>query len=131
MSLQDPVSDMLTRIRNAHMRKKPNVMMPSSKQKEAIAELLKEEGYISDFTATQNGAKRDLEITLKYFEGKPVISELKRESKPSRRVYKAADELKPVKSGMGIAVVSTSKGLMSGRNARKLGLGGEVICIVS
>ena len=131
MSLQDPVSDMLTRVRNAHMRKMLKVLMPSSKLKEAIADLLKQEGYISDYAATQNGAKRDLEITLKYFEGKPVISEIKRESKPSRRVYKSANDLKPVKSGMGIAIVSTSKGLMTGRKARKLGLGGEVICVVS
>ena len=131
MSLQDPVSDMLTRIRNAHMRKMNTVSMPSSKLKEAIANLFKDEGYIADYMASQNGAKRDLEITLKYFENKPVITELKRESKPSRRVYMAANDLKPVKSGMGIAVVSTSKGLMTGRKARKLGLGGEVLCIVS
>ena len=131
MSLQDPVSDMLTRIRNAHMRKMAATSMPSSKLKEAIANLLKEEGYISDYAATQNGTKRDLEITLKYFEGKPVISEIKRESKPSRRVYKSADDLKPIKSGMGIAIVSTSKGLMTGRKARRLGVGGEVLCVVS
>ena len=131
MSLQDPISDMLTCIRNAQARSKREVSMPSSKLKVAIAEILKSEGYINGFNTTMSGPKTTLIIELKYFEGKPVISELKRESKPSRRVYKAADELKPVKSGMGIAVVSTSKGLMSGRNARKLGLGGEVICIVS
>lgn len=132
MSLQDSISDMLTRIRNAQHAKKFDVSMPGSKAKSDIARVLKEEGYIADFeTHEQPGNKKTLVIELKYFDGKPVIDEIVRASKPSLRKYVGAEDLPQVKGGLGIAIVSTSHGLMTDRAARKLGQGGEVICFVS
>lgn len=130
MSMQDPISDMLTRIRNGQAANKVAVTMPSSKLKVAIATLLKNEGYIIDF-AVESGAKPELEVTLKYFQAKPVIEQIQRVSRPGLRVYKNKDSLPSVMGGLGIAVVSTSKGLMSDRAARKAGLGGEIICYVA
>ncbi|OBT16721.1 30S ribosomal protein S8 [Vibrio sp. UCD-FRSSP16_10] len=130
MSMQDPISDMLTRIRNGQSASKVAVKMPSSKLKVAIATLLKNEGYITDF-AVESGAKPELEVTLKYFQAKPVIEQIQRVSRPGLRVYKNKDSLPSVMGGLGIAVVSTSKGLMSDRAARKAGLGGEIICYVA
>ena len=130
MSMSDPISDMLTRIRNAQNARKPSVSMPSSKFKLAIAKVLKEEGYIADFQVTADG-KPTLAITLKYFQGKPVIDMIKRVSKPGFRVYKNADELPTVIGGLGVAIVSTSQGVMPDREARRQNIGGEVICLVS
>ncbi|AWK80862.1 30S ribosomal protein S8 [Photobacterium damselae] len=130
MSMQDPISDMLTRIRNGQAAKKVAVKMPSSKLKIAIAALLKEEGYVADYTV--NGeVKPELEVTLKYFEANPVIEQIQRVSRPGLRIYKKKDALPSVMGGLGIAVVSTSKGLMTDRAARKAGLGGEIICYVA
>jgi small subunit ribosomal protein S8 len=128
--MQDPISDMLTRIRNGQAAQKVAVKMPSSKLKVAIAALLKAEGYIEDY-AVDSEAKPALEITLKYFQAKPVIERIQRVSRPGLRVYKKKDELPTVMGGLGVAVVSTSKGLMSDRAARKAGLGGEIICYVA
>lgn len=130
MSMQDPIADMLTRIRNGQAATQVAVSMPSSKLKVAIAELLKAEGYIADF-ALQSGTKPTLEVTLKYFEAKPVIEQIQRVSRPGLRIYKKKDQLPSVMGGLGIAVVSTSKGLMTDRAARSAGLGGEIICYVS
>ena len=129
MSLQDPVSDMLTRIRNAQKAEKISVSMPSSKQKENIAKVLKEEGYITNFGVTGD-AKKVLTIELKYFQGKPVIEEIKRVSRPGLRIFKSKDELPSVNGGLGIAIVSTSNGVMTEKQARATGNGGEVICTV-
>ncbi|MGE4415959.1 MAG: 30S ribosomal protein S8 [Marinobacterium sp.] len=129
MSMQDTLADMFTRIRNGHMAEKAHVAMPSSKQKIAVANLLKDEGYITDFSV-EGDVKPVLSIELKYFEGKPVIEEIKRVSRPSLRIYKSASELPKVADGLGIAIVSTSKGVMTDRAARKAGIGGEVICTV-
>lgn len=130
MSMQDPISDMLTRIRNGQAAKKVAVKMPSSKLKVAIAALLKEEGYVADYTV--NGeVKPELEVTLKYFEANPVIEQIQRVSRPGLRIYKKKDALPSVMGGLGVAVVSTSKGLMTDRAARKAGLGGEIICYVA
>jgi len=131
MSMQDPISDMLTRIRNGQQAGKATVAMPSSKQKLAIAKVLKDEGYILDFRAQQNGAKSELSIDLKYFEGRPVIDRIKRVSRPGLRIYRSADQLPKVLGGLGVAVVSTSKGVMSDRQARAIKEGGEVICSIS
>lgn len=131
MTMQDPISDMLTRIRNGHSANKKSVVMPSSTKKAAIAQVLKDEGYISDFASREEDGKPVLEITLKYFEGKPVIEMLKRVSRPSMRVYKGSDDLPQVLAGMGVAIISTSQGVMSDRAARAKGVGGEVICLVS
>jgi len=131
MSMSDPVADMLTRIRNAQSANKSSVTMPSSKVKVAIAALLKEEGFITDVEQSEKENKPVLTITLKYFEGKPVIEELKRVSRPGLRIYKSASEIPEVKAGLGVAVVSTSKGIMSDRAARKAGIGGELVCYVS
>jgi small subunit ribosomal protein S8 len=128
--MQDPIADMLTRIRNAQQMSMQTVSMPASKLKVSIANLLKEEGYITDLEVNGEDAKKTLTITLKYHHGQPVISLLKRVSKPSLRVYKGARELPKVLGGLGIAVVSTSKGLMTDRAARAAGVGGEVICFV-
>jgi small subunit ribosomal protein S8 len=129
MTMQDPLSDMLTRIRNAHLREKQSVSMPSSKLREAVSNVLKGEGYISSYEVT--GVKKPtLSIELKYFEGKPVIEEITRASKPSLRVYSNAKSLPKVKSGLGVAIVSTSKGVMTDRAARGLGIGGEILCTV-
>ncbi len=130
MSMQDPISDMLTRIRNGQAAAKVAVKMPSSKLKVAIAELLKAEGYVADY-AISGDVKPELEVTLKYFEAKPVIEQIQRVSRPGLRIYKKKDELPSVMGGLGIAVVSTSKGLMSDRAARKAGLGGEIVCYVA
>ena len=131
MSMSDPVADMLTRIRNGQAVGKSSVSMPSSKFKVAIAELLKAEGYITDFSVSSNGAKSDLTIELKYFQGQPVIELLKRVSKPSLRLYKGFEELPKVRGGLGVAIISTSKGLMTDRAARSAGHGGEVIAFVA
>lgn len=130
MTMQDPVSDMFTRVRNAQMVNKLSVDMPSSKLKVAIASILKEEGFITDFTSSDD-KKPNLHIDLKYFEGRGVIDSIKRVSRPGLRIYKSASELPQVKGGLGVAIVSTSKGLMSDKKARSEGLGGEIICYVS
>ena len=130
MSMQDPVADMLTRIRNAQAANKVSVSMPSSKLKVSIATLLKNEGYITDFQVTE-GIKPELSVELKYFEGKPVIETIQRLSRPGLRIYKKHNELPKVMGGLGVALVSTSKGLMSDRDARKAGIGGEILCYVS
>ncbi len=129
--LTDPIADMLTRIRNAHKAEKLSVRMPSSGTKSEIAKVLKEEGYIEDFLVEDTGKKPELEIKLKYFEGKPVIDYLQRASKPGRRLYQGRDELMRVAGGMGVAIVSTSRGIMTDRAARKAGVGGEVLCVVA
>ena len=132
MSMSDPIADMLTRIRNGQNISLETVSMPSSTKKEAIARVLQDEGYIGDFgVEDQEGNKRSLTVELKYFEGKPVIGELHRVSRPSLRIYKKKDELPTVLGGLGIAIISTSGGVMSDRAARSKGLGGEVICVVS
>ena len=131
MSLQDPIADMLTRIRNGHARSRINVVMPSSKQKVAIAEILKEEGYIAGFAVQPDGPKKTLDIELKYYEGKPVIEMIQRVSRPSLRKYKKSGDIMKVKSGLGTAIVSTSKGLMTDKTAREQGIGGEVLCIIA
>ncbi|MEQ8694577.1 MAG: 30S ribosomal protein S8 [Gammaproteobacteria bacterium] len=130
MSMQDPISDMLTRIRNGQERAKREVSMPASSKKAAIAEVLKKEGYISDYRVDADGAKPQLRIELKYYQGKPVIEKIQRVSRPGLRVYRATGELPSVVGGLGVAIVSTSKGLMSDREARSQGIGGEVICSV-
>jgi small subunit ribosomal protein S8 len=128
--MQDPIADMLTRIRNGQAAGKIAVNMPSSKQKVAIAKLLKEEGYISSYTVTGD-VKKVLEVELKYFQGKPVVEMIRRVSRPGLRVYKRSYELPQIMNGLGIAVVSTSKGIMTDRAARKAKLGGEIICYVA
>lgn len=130
MSMQDPISDMLTRIRNGQAASKVSVKMPSSKQKVAIAAVLKSEGYITDYVVAGD-TKPVLEVTLKYFEGKKVIDTLKRVSRPGLRIYKGANDLPKVMAGLGIAIVSTSQGVMTDRAARKASIGGEIICYVS
>jgi len=127
--MTDPIADMFTRIRNGQSAAKVAVLMPSSKVKVAIANLLKEEGYISDFSV-EGEVKPELSVTLKYFEGKEVIEKIKRVSRPGLRIYKSSDELPKVLAGMGIAIISTSKGLMTDRAARSAGIGGEVLGFV-
>ncbi|AJY52628.1 MULTISPECIES: 30S ribosomal protein S8 [Halomonadaceae] len=129
MSMQDTLADMFTRIRNAQMATKETATMPSSKLKVQVARVLKEEGYIADFTVAE-GVKPELTITLKYFEGKPVIEHIQRVSKPSLRRYMGKDNLPKVADGLGIAIVTTSTGVMTDRAARQAGVGGEVICTV-
>lgn len=129
--MQDPIADMLIRIQNAQAVAKKEVAMPLSKLKWGIAEVLKKEGFITDYQEAKEAEKPEMVITLKYYEGRPVISELKRASRPGLRVYKSKDALPTVKSGLGIVVVSTSKGVMSDREARRLGEGGEILCYVS
>ncbi|MCE9682995.1 30S ribosomal protein S8 [Halomonas alkalisoli] len=129
MSMQDTLADMFTRIRNAQMATKETVTMPSSKLKVEVARVLKEEGYITDF-AVAEGIKPELTVTLKYFEGRPVIEHLQRVSKPSLRQYKGKSALPKVADGMGVAIVTTSRGVMTDRAARQAGVGGEVICTV-
>ena len=128
--MTDPIADMLTRIRNGLAAGKVDVSMPSSKQKVAMCQVLKDEGYIADFSVNAEGAKPELTATLKYFEGKPVIDSIKRVSRPGLRIYKSNDELPNVMAGLGVAIISTSKGLMSDRAARKAGHGGEVLCYI-
>ena len=129
MSMQDPIADMLTRIRNAQMVGKTSVSMPSSKLKKSIAEVMKNEGYIIDY-GVEEGDKPQLTVELKYFEGKPVIAELDRISRPGLRAYAGKDELPSVRGGLGVAIVSTSKGVMTDRAARAAGVGGEILCTV-
>lgn len=131
MSMTDPVADMLTRIRNAQSAKKSDVTMPSSKVKLSIADVLKNEGYIASYNVSDVDGKPVLSIALKYFDGKPVISKIDRVSRPGLRVYKSAKDLPKVIGGLGVAIVSTSKGVMADRKARELGQGGEVLCSVS
>ncbi len=130
MSMSDPIADMLTRIRNGLRARKVSVEMPTSKSKTAIAGVLKEEGYITGFSVHGEGAKKTLEVQLKYFQGEPVIEELERISKPSRRVYVNTDEMISVRNGLGVALISTSKGVLTDKAAREQRVGGEVICTV-
>jgi small subunit ribosomal protein S8 len=129
--MSDPIADMLTRIRNGQKARKVNVSMPASTAKEAVAAVLKDEGYITGFGTSGEGASKSLSVELKYFEGTPVIENVKRVSKPGLRVYRGKEELPKVLGGLGIAIVSTSAGVMSDRQAREKGVGGEVICVVS
>jgi len=129
MSMQDTLADMFTRIRNAQMASKTDVKMPSSKMKISVAQVLKDEGYVADFVVTAD-IKPELTITLKYFDGKPVIESIDRVSRPSLRQYKGAAKLPKVSGGLGVAVVSTSQGVMTDRAARAAGVGGEVICTI-
>lgn len=132
MSMSDPIADMLTRIRNGQRINMENVVMPSSTSKVAIAKVLRDEGFIEDYsTEDAPGNKKDLTVKLKYFEGEPVIDTIKRVSRPGLRIYKKKDELPKVLGGLGIAIVSTSKGVMTDRAARDQGFGGEVLCYVS
>ena len=129
--MTDPIADMLTRVRNGLASGKVSVVIPGSKIKAAIAQVLKAEGFIKDFQSSDQHGKPVLEITLKYYEGRPVINTLQRESRPGLRVYKSAKELSSVIGGLGIAIVSTSNGIMTDREARQAGVGGEVLCCVS
>ncbi|MGH8168129.1 MAG: 30S ribosomal protein S8 [Woeseiaceae bacterium] len=131
MSMTDPISDMLTRIRNGQKARKVSVTMPASKAKTAVARVLKEEGYITEYSTTSDGKKEGLTIELKYFEGKPVIEHIQRVSRPGLRTYRRKQELPKVLGGLGVAIVSTSAGVMSDRQAREQGIGGEVLCVVS
>ena len=132
MSMSDPVADMLTRIRNGQQVEKTSVVMPSSKLKVAIAQVLKDEGYIEDFKIAGDVTKvAELEIGLKYYAGRPVIESIARVSKPGLRIYRGKDELPSVMNGLGVAIVSTPKGVMTDRKARSLGMGGEVLCTVA
>lgn len=131
MSMSDPISDMLTRIRNAQMTEKTSVMMPASKLKKAIAQVLQDEGYIDGFVVRENGGLPEMEVALKYYAGRPVIEKIERVSKPGLRIYKGRDDLPRVMNGLGVAIVSTSRGVMTDRKARSLGVGGEVLCVVA
>ena len=131
MSMTDPIADMLTRIRNGQKARKYSVTMPSSSAKVAIARVLKDEGYVVDFNTVNDGVKTDLTIELKYYEGAPVIENIKRVSKPGLRIYRGSSELPKVLGGLGVAIVSTSAGVMSDRQAREQGIGGEVLCVIS
>lgn len=130
MSMTDPIADMLTRIRNAQLVGKNTVTMPSSKLKLAIAQVLKDEGYVDGFARRENEGKPELEISLKYYAGEPVIEKIERVSRPGLRIYKGHDDLPKVMNGLGVAIVSTSRGVMTDRKARATGVGGEVLCIV-
>ena len=130
MSMTDPIADMLTRIRNAQATEKVSVMVPASKVKRAIAQVLKDEGYIEDFAVRKNDGKSMIEIGLKYYAGKPVIEKLERVSRPGLRIYKGRDDIPRVMNGLGVAIVSTSRGVMTDRRARETGVGGEVLCVV-
>jgi len=131
MSMSDPIADMLTRIRNAQATDKATVAVPASKVKKAIAQVLKDEGYIEDYALRENEGKPVIEIGLKYYAGKPVIERLERVSKPGLRVYKGRDDIPRVMNGLGVAILSTSRGVMTDRKARADGVGGEVLCIVA
>ncbi len=131
MSMSDPIADMLTRIRNAQLAEKPSAAMPASKLKVAIAAVLKDEGYIEDFSVHDIAGKAQLEIGLKYYAGRPVIERIERISRPGLRVYQPSKAVPKVMNGLGIAIVSTSKGVMTDRKARGLGIGGEVLCLVA
>lgn len=130
MSMQDPIADMLTRIRNGQMAEKQTISMPSSNLKVSIAKILQEEGYVAAYNVESADNKAVLQIELKYFNGKPVIETLERVSRPSLRIYKSAKDLPKVSGGLGVAIISTSKGVMTDRAARAAGIGGEVICNV-
>jgi len=129
MSMQDPIADMLTRIRNAHQRSHLDVTMPASKLKASVAKVLHDEGYIGGFSVNDE-VKSSLTVELKYYEGKPVIEEITRISKPSLRLYVGTDDLPKVRNGLGVAIISTSRGVMTDRAARSAGIGGEVLCTV-
>jgi len=131
MSMSDPIADMLTRIRNAQMVQKVSVTMPASKLKTAIAEVLKAEGYIDSFAVRGEATKPQLEIALKYYAGKPVIEHIERVSRPGLRVYKGRHDIPNVMNGLGVAIVTTPKGVMTDRKARQAGIGGEVLCYVA
>ena len=131
MSMSDPIADMLTRIRNAQMVEKATVSMPASKVKAAIAQVLKDEGYIDGFQVKSADGKNELEISLKYYAGRPVIERIERVSKPGLRVYRGRDALPSVQNGLGVAIVTTPKGVMTDRKARATGVGGEVLCYVA
>lgn len=131
MSMTDPIADMLTRIRNAQMAEKTSVAMPSSRLKVAIAKVLKEEGYIEDLAVRAAEGKPTLEIALRYYAGRPVIERIERISRPGLRIYKGSREIPNVMNGLGVAILSTSKGVMTDRKARANGVGGEVLCIVA
>ncbi len=131
MSMTDPIADMLARIRNAQAAGKTLVQMPSSKLKASIAQVLKDEGYIEGYAVREDAGKSQLEISLKYYAGQPVIEKIERVSRPGLRIYKGRDDLPKVMNGLGVAIVSTSKGVMTDRKARATGVGGEVLCIVA
>ena len=131
MSMSDPIADMLTRIRNAQSSEKLEVAMPSSKLKTAIARVLKDEGYIEDFLVRDEAGKAQLSIALKYYAGKPVIDRIERISRPGLRIYKGKEDIPRVMNGLGVAILSTSKGVMTDRKARATGVGGEVLCVVA
>jgi small subunit ribosomal protein S8 len=130
MSMSDPIADLLTRIRNAQMAGKPTVVCPSSKIKQAILDVLKSEGYIAGYSISSDVVKPELTIELKYYNGRPVIEELHRGSTPGLRNYKGRDELPKVRAGLGVAIISTNKGVMTDKSARAAGVGGEVLCTV-
>lgn len=129
--ITDPISDMLTRIRNAQSAEKLSVLIPASTTKQAILKVMQQEGYIERYTEQQANGKPVLEVFLKYYAGRPVIESLQRVSRPGRRLYRGKDKIAPVAGGLGIAIVSTSRGVMSDQQARKAGIGGEVLCIIS
>jgi small subunit ribosomal protein S8 len=131
MSMSDPIADMLTRIRNAQRTNKTSVSMPASKVKGAIANVLKDEGYIDDFNVQNNDGKPVLNISLKYYAGRPVIEKIERVSKPGLRIYKGSQHMPKVMNGLGVTIVSTSRGVMTDRKAQAAGIGGEVLCIVA
>ena len=131
MSMSDPIADMLTRIRNAQSVDKAVVSMPSSKIKVAIAQVLKDEGYIDGFAVRSDGGKSQLEISLKYYAGRPVIERIERVSRPGLRVYRGREAIPAVMNGLGVAIVTTPKGVMTDRKARQTGVGGEVLCYVA
>ncbi len=131
MSMSDPIADMLTRIRNTQMVEKTSVRMPASKLKAAIAQVLVDEGYIDGFEVLRDGAKADLQIALKYYAGRPVIARIERVSRPGLRVYRGRNGIPQVMNGLGVAIVSTPKGVMTDRKARQVGVGGEVLCYVA
>ena len=131
MSMSDPIADMLTRIRNAQMVGHTEVAMPASRLKASIAQVLKQEGYIEDFALRESGPRKELRIGLKYYAGRPVIERLERVSKPGLRVYKGHEDIPRVMNGLGVAILSTSRGVMTDRKARADGIGGEVLCIVA
>lgn len=130
MSMSDPIADLLTRIRNAQMAGLPSVTCPSSKIKQAILDVLKQEGYIAGFSVNDDLVKPELTVELKYFNGKPVIEELRRGSRPGLRQYKGKDDIPAVRAGLGVSVISTNKGVMTDKAARKAGVGGEILCTV-
>ncbi|MDB5985515.1 MAG: ribosomal protein [Nevskia sp.] len=131
MSINDPIGDFLTRIRNGQSARKKTISSPSSKQREAVAAVLKDEGYIAEFSVKAEGGKKVMTVTLKYFDGKPVIERIDRVSTPSLRVYKDSDSLPKVLGGLGVAIISTSSGVVTDRAARAAGHGGEIICYVA